>query len=127
MKKTQVIPHNPAPVNQAPPSPRGGCILWLVIGIVALSIAFFSLGAGAASRGGMNFEPRAFSDNITATTGEGGQAVAIGRGAGDITVTDSRSERPSGGNEVFNLLVFGALFVGGGYFLWSWSQRGNYG
>lgn len=92
-KKTDIIPQAPPP---APPPVSGrnrglglpGCLI--VFGLVlALGWVLMSgLGQGIAYGGGsldFNFEPRAFSDNITATSEEG-DAIAFGRNAEGVSI-----------------------------------------
>lgn len=105
-----------------------GCLVIILLAAALGALWAYNLGAGMASGGGLHFEPRAFSDNITATTGEGGQAVAVGRGSGDVTVTDNRTlDSENGGGEVGNYLIFGIVFVGIGWAINKWSRSGPRG
>lgn len=130
-KRSQAL--TTVPINQPNGSSGGGfggsgCLILIIAAVIVGSIWAFSAGAGLASNGGgFNFEPRAFSDNITAQTDQGGNAVAVGRGARDVTVTSSQPGGQSVASTFFGnvLAVLFFLALGGGAFFWV-RRRANY-
>lgn len=118
--KKQVQPYTPSGGKKG----GSGCLAIILLVAALGALWAYNLGAGMASGGGLHFEPRAFSDNITATTGEGGQAVAVGRGSGDVTVTDNRTLDSEDGGGLGNILLFGIVFVGAGWAISKWARSG---